>query len=86
MISCRQAARFISEGRDHPLPLCRRLIVRLHILICSVCRGYEAQLRRLDEIMRLFGSGERAEPGEAGDRLDPRARERILTALGGREA
>jgi hypothetical protein len=39
-LDCRQASRVQSEMLDHPLPLAKRLGLRLHLLICMWCRRY----------------------------------------------
>jgi len=41
---CLESARLISERRDHPLPLGQRIGLRLHLLLCALCRAYEKQI------------------------------------------
>ena len=55
MIDCREASRLISQNADRPLPLARRIQLRLHLFICDACSNFSrqvAQLRRA--VNRLF--------------------------------
>ena len=47
MIDCREAARLISQHADRPLPLARRLQLRLHLFICDACANFSRQLQLL---------------------------------------
>lgn len=75
MMTCREAARLMSERLDHPLGRRRDWALRLHVLMCAACRHYNRQIRWLHERLR----GEVGVEPEA--RLDTTARQRILTAL-----
>lgn len=75
MINCEKAARLISERLEHPLGLRRGWALRFHVLMCSACRRYAAQLHWLHERLR---SETRA---ESAARLDAAARERIVARL-----
>jgi hypothetical protein len=44
MVTCRESARLLSERRDHPLPPGKRIALRLHLLLCRLCRVYSAQM------------------------------------------
>ena len=51
--SCRDIARLASEGLDRKLGWRERLNIRLHFLICYLCRRYEEQLRLVhDQLAR----------------------------------
>lgn len=47
--SCREVARFTSEGRDHALPFGMRLRLKLHRRFCAWCARYARQLDLLHE-------------------------------------
>jgi hypothetical protein len=47
MIDCREAARLISQHADRPLPLARRLQLRLHLVICDACSNFSRQVALL---------------------------------------
>lgn len=75
MMRCREATRLLSERLTHPLGWRREWALRLHVLICTACRRYNAQIRWLHAHLR----GEtRAEPTVI---LDAAARERIVARL-----
>jgi anti-sigma factor ChrR (cupin superfamily) len=72
MMSCREVARAVAAGELDALPLRRRALVRLHLLLCRHCRRYAAQIRAL-------GRAARELCGEAP--ADPAAIERLRAAL-----
>ena len=45
--NCQQAARFQSEAMDRKLSFVKRVGLRLHLLMCSLCRRYGKQIRYL---------------------------------------
>jgi hypothetical protein len=55
MMSCQEAARLISEERDHPLPTARKLGLKMHLLFCALCRGYKKNLEELARIASRAG-------------------------------
>jgi hypothetical protein len=55
MIDCREASRLISRNADRPLPLGRRLQLRLHLLVCDACTNFSRQVRVLREALRRLG-------------------------------
>ena len=50
--NCKQASRLQSEALDHSLPLCKRIGLRIHLLLCHWCRRYGKQIRFLREAVR----------------------------------
>ena len=54
MIDCREASRLISQGADRPLPLGRRLALRLHLLVCDACSNFSKQVEQLRKGVRAF--------------------------------
>ena len=56
MLSCREASHLISRALDGPLPLHRRLVLRVHLMWCEACRRYNLQARFLREAMRRYRS------------------------------
>ena len=63
MMSCQDAAKLISEQKDHPLSFGQRLGLKMHLAMCALCRGYQKNLEVLssiaanagDAIMTAFG-------------------------------
>lgn len=52
---CLESARLLSERRDHPLPLGKRIGLRVHLLICSLCRAYQTQIDAVCRISHQAG-------------------------------
>ena len=78
MPSCKDIAVLISQSMDQRLPLMKRLSIRLHVSMCSLCRRYEKQLRLLRD-----SAGHYANPAEneVEASLSPEAVERLQNAL-----
>lgn len=52
---CLESARLLSERRDRSLPLRKRLGLRAHLFLCSLCRAYEKQLVAVCNIAHQAG-------------------------------
>lgn len=52
MIDCREASRLISQHADRPLPLGRRLQLRLHLFVCDACTNFSRQVRLLRQALK----------------------------------
>ena len=75
MKSCHRATFLLSQSQERELTLRERWGLRLHLLLCTMCRRFAAQVRFLAELGRHMD----ATPGEPG--LSPDARFRILETL-----
>jgi hypothetical protein len=78
MLSCREAARLVSEARDRGLRAGERVALGLHLLICVLCRRYARQLAWLAQ---LAGTATEQDAKAQDARLDAAARERIRRHL-----
>lgn len=78
MPSCRDVSELVSQSMDQRLPLTKRMTIRLHVSMCSLCRRYEKQLRLLREGARHFAD---PEENTAQSSLSPEAAERLKKAL-----
>lgn len=67
----------LSERRDHPLPPVKRIGLRLHLLLCALCRAYEKQLRAVCSISHHAG----AEPCTHGAPLPTSRKQAIQDAI-----
>lgn len=76
--NCREAVRAQSDALQGPLPLARRLGLRLHLLVCQWCRRYGHQIRFLRS-----AAHDHEEPFTAAgpEQLSAAARERIKQRL-----
>jgi hypothetical protein len=78
MPSCKETAALISENMDRRLPWRKRFSIRIHVMMCSLCRRYEKQLRLLREGTHRYANPEENEVGES---LSPAAKERLKSVL-----
>jgi hypothetical protein len=61
MISCKHAARLLSEEMDHPLSFWRKWALRIHVSLCVGCQIYRRQIRAIENLLRQgFSSSESA--------------------------
>jgi predicted anti-sigma-YlaC factor YlaD len=61
MLSCRQVTSLASDYLDGALPGRTRFAVRLHLLMCWMCRRYVRQLELTTKVLRrLAGDGQTA--------------------------
>ncbi|MCK4564165.1 MAG: zf-HC2 domain-containing protein [Verrucomicrobia bacterium] len=75
MLTCKEVSKLVSESLEHPLPFRQRMGVRLHLMMCSMCRAYQKQTLLLRAAMRTYARHEPSEP------LSEQARQRIKNAL-----
>ena len=81
MLSCKDVTKLVSESMDRSLPLGKRIGMRLHLLNCKFCAGYERQLLLIRETARRLAATVEA-PGEPlGETLSEAARERIRESI-----
>ncbi len=76
--ACREVVRAQSEQLDHPLPLLKRLGLRLHLLFCVWCRRYGRQIHLLHEQAKEHAD---TLTNAAPQTLSAEARERIKRKL-----
>jgi hypothetical protein len=74
---CLESARLLSERHDRPLPLGKRIGLRLHLLICSVCRTYRKQIDALCRISHHAGIS----ASSHGAQLSPSRKQSIQDAI-----
>jgi hypothetical protein len=54
-LSCKEAARLLSEAQDHDLGTAERARLRLHLAVCAACRNVEQQFDFIRRAMRRLG-------------------------------
>ena len=54
MITCQHASRLLSQQQDEPLPLGKRLRLRLHLMICDACTNVSRQFAALRMAMHAI--------------------------------
>ena len=81
MLSCKEAARLISDRLDRELPLGRRIALRLHLAMCSACRRYRNQVESLNRLYSRRAKRELSRVDFDSQSLSAEARERINSSL-----
>lgn len=80
MLSCKEASHLASKGMDVKLSWRERLGLMLHLSMCSVCRRYLGDLKKMRLLMSRLGRREDALLPES-QKLSDQSRERIKQAL-----
>jgi len=57
MLNCREATRLYSESQERALTVKERLLLRMHIAMCSGCRNFGEHMKFLREAMRAYAKG-----------------------------
>ena len=79
-MDCQEAARLVSERKDHRLSWRQLLALRLHMFKCRMCVTYQRQLELLTRLSRRAGEMvSSASPFSKS--LSPAARQRIKDRL-----
>lgn len=72
MLSCKEAAKLVSENLDRKLPFWRRVSLRLHLAMCSTCAAYRRQIEVLNRLVTTryrFGAPQRDTDRLSDDRI-----------------
>lgn len=81
MPSCKEITELVSTAVDGQLPLRKRLSIRWHVMMCSLCRRYEKQLHLLRKGIRHYAD---PEANVVEKTLSPAAKEKLEKALADR--
>jgi len=54
IISCKDASRLVSQREDAALSGWQRLLLRLHLSVCTACTRFERQVRLLRSAMHKY--------------------------------
>ena len=81
MLSCKEAARLLSQSLEERLPFRRRVSLRFHVMMCHLCRRYGKQIRLLDQIFRKHGEIEDDTADTTGASLSSDAKARLKAVL-----
>ena len=55
MMTCSEAAQLISEQKDHDLGFKDRMGLRMHLLMCRMCKAYKNKLDMISRFARQAG-------------------------------
>ena len=56
MLSCKEAARLVSQGLDRRLPFGQRVALRVHLAICDGCTNFKRQMDFLRKAAARLGN------------------------------
>lgn len=76
---CREVVRWASQDLDGVLTWHQRVRMRIHFLICNLCKRYQQQLAALRAVLR--SDPERLLGDDAAQKLSPEAKQHIKDAL-----
>ena len=51
MINCKEAARLLSDKLEYTLPLHKRILLRMHVMMCGACCLYGKQIKALKNLV-----------------------------------
>lgn len=57
MMNCSEATRLLSESQERTLTLKERMALRLHLMMCSGCTNFGANLKFIRKAMRAYAQG-----------------------------
>jgi len=79
--SCKEATRLLSEQLDHPLPLGKRILLKIHLAMCLSCAYFGQQIKALNNLARKYTAPEDGIPSPYTASLSQEARQRIQSSL-----
>jgi hypothetical protein len=79
MFNCKEISSRVSESVDHRLTLYKRMLIRMHLLMCRYCTRFRRQVMFLRELCRSRQLDEHFP--DASVVMPPDVRERIRQAL-----
>jgi len=81
MMNCKEASRLASESLDHKLPLLKMVELKMHLLMCSMCRRFAGQIKMIRQALPAFAEMEAELDRPSKIKLSPEAKARIKGAL-----
>jgi hypothetical protein len=79
--SCKHATRLLSEALDHPLPLSRRVLLKVHLTVCTNCLYFGRQIKILKNVVGHFAEPEDELPTAYVATLSKQAQERVKARM-----
>ena len=80
MLSCKDVSRLMSDSLEKQLPLSKRMGIRMHLMMCSVCRTARKQLLFVRQLLTGYDRW-LEESGPEKDRLPADVAERIKNEM-----
>lgn len=82
MFKCQDVSRLISESLDRKMTLQERMGIRMHLMMCHLCRRHKRQLEFISGLMTAYRRHLVQNP--AGEQLSTEARLRMKQTLAAR--
>ena len=82
MFKCRDVTRLVSESMDRKMTLQERMGVRMHLIMCHLCRRHKRQLEFIRGLMAAYRRHLEQNPAE--EQLSTEARLRMKQILAAR--
>ncbi len=54
MLNCKNATRLMSESQERPLSAMERMLLRLHVMMCSGCHNFKEQIGAMRLMTRTY--------------------------------
>jgi len=71
MLCCKEVAAIVASDEMGDLSWLKRLELRMHLMMCRLCRRYETQIRAIGNIYREMWQSRREDPATL-ERLESR--------------
>ena len=81
MLSCKEASRLISEELDRKLSLYERVMLKMHLAMCSVCKHVQRQLEALSKVISSKAQSQETSSFSEGPSLSESSKEHMKSLL-----
>ena len=79
--SCKEATRLMSEQLDHPLPLYKLVLLKIHLAMCVNCIYFGRQIKALRNLIGKYEKPENENPSPYASSLSSEVRQRMKSSL-----
>jgi len=79
--SCKEATRLMSEQLDHPLPLHKLVLLKIHLAMCINCTYFGRQIKALKNLIGKYDKPEDEIPSPYASSLSNEVRQRMKSSL-----
>jgi hypothetical protein len=79
--SCKEATRLMSEQLDHPLPLYKLVLLKIHLAMCINCVYFGRQIKALKNLFGKYKNPKNETPSHYASSLSDEARQRMKSSL-----
>jgi len=58
MLSCKEVTTLCSQEMERPLHWREKILLRLHVMMCSGCTNFRQHMKTLRQTMHMYASGQ----------------------------